>query len=172
MANMPLRFINSSNNVFSVNNWTQFIDVANSMGVRGRGKSTTNPPEASAVSSLVEALMQAGIGAAEILVVSGYASMVKTLRDLAVVHNWSSAQIRTVDKAMGHQKKVVIWAMTKTTAGMGFLNSMRRINVASSRHEEAFYVVGNWDALHIGRGDSGVQRLQEFLRYMQKRHSF
>ena len=77
--------------------------------------------------------MEKAVGLEDILIIAPYNAQVFDLKD-----KMPGARIGTVDKFQGQEAPIVIYSMTTSThadapRGMGFLYSLNRLNVATSR---------------------------------------
>ena len=110
------------------------------------GRQNESPEEVSAVATLVDHLLNAGLtwitstreekplGLADILVVAPYNAQVAAIRSQLP----PGARVGTVDKFQGQEAPIVIYSMASSSAedaprGMEFLYSPNRLNVATSR---------------------------------------
>lgn len=113
--------------------------------VAHRGNQSSSPEEADAVQKLVTGILESSptwvdrkgverpIGLNDILIIAPYNAQVFELQDRI-----PSARVGTVDKFQGQEAPIVIYSMTTSThadapRGMGFLYSLNRLNVATSR---------------------------------------
>src|SRR5262249_29583406 len=113
----------------------EFIDTAGASydeQLEPDGESRMNPQEAALVARKVHALIEAGVGAADIAVIAPYAAQVRHLRDLLDV---PGLEIDTIDGFQGREKEAVVitFVRSNTKGEVGFLSEIRRTNVALTR---------------------------------------
>jgi predicted RecB family nuclease len=113
--------------------------------VEHHGNQNSSPEEAEVISRLVADIlgsaaswvdrlgMERAVGWEDILIIAPYNAQVFDLKD-----RMPGARIGTVDKFQGQEAPIVIYSMTTSThadapRGMGFLYSLNRLNVATSR---------------------------------------
>jgi predicted RecB family nuclease len=113
--------------------------------VEHQGNQNSSPEEAEVISRLVADILGSAtswvdregvekpIGFEDILIIAPYNAQVFDLKD-----RMPNARIGTVDKFQGQEAPIVIYSMTTSThadapRGMGFLYSLNRLNVATSR---------------------------------------
>lgn len=96
--------------------------------------SRANPGEAAVVAALVERLLQGGLRASDIGVITPYSAQVTLLRGLRT-DAWKEVEVSTVDGFQGREKEAIIISMVRSNAAgdVGFLADKRRINVAVTR---------------------------------------
>lgn len=108
--------------------------------------SKRNPGEAAILISRLVELLRAGFAASEIAIITPYAAQVSELRNRArVVEGASDVEIDTVDAFQGREKDVVLLSLVRSNAAgeLGFLEDLRRMNVAVSRPRRQLFVVGD-----------------------------
>jgi senataxin len=86
-------------------------------------------------------------------VVSPYKEQVQHIRDSN--HNLvqsNSLEVNTVDAFQGQEKDIIIFSCVRTNnSGIGFLQDIRRLNVAITRAKYALYIVGNAETLKVDK---------------------
>ncbi len=123
-----------------------FIDTADSglFAERKRWGSTSreNEGEARVVKAIAERLLDAGIRAEDIAVISPYEDQVSLIRMLLEVEG---LEIKTVDGFQGREKEVVIVSFVRSnrTGDIGFLSDLRRLNVSITRAKRKLILIGN-----------------------------
>nr|XP_054294554.1 DNA-binding protein SMUBP-2 [Pongo pygmaeus] len=97
-------------------------------------QSKGNPGEVRLVSLHIQALVDAGVPARDIAVVSPYNLQVDLLRQ-SLVHRHPELEIKSVDGFQGREKEAVILSFVRSNrkGEVGFLAEDRRINVAVTR---------------------------------------
>jgi predicted RecB family nuclease len=113
--------------------------------VEHQGNQNSSPEEAEVIRQLVADILESAtswvdrkgvekaVGLEDILIIAPYNAQVFDLKDKI-----PGAKIGTVDKFQGQEAPIVIYSMTTSThadapRGMGFLYSLNRLNVATSR---------------------------------------
>ncbi|XP_043307701.1 DNA-binding protein SMUBP-2 isoform X1 [Cervus canadensis] len=105
-------------------------------------QSKGNPGEVRLVSLHVQALVDAGVRAADIAVITPYNLQVDLLRQ-SLAHRHPELEIRSVDGFQGREKEAVILSFVRSNrkGEVGFLAEDRRINVAVTRARRHVAVV-------------------------------
>ncbi|XP_065794024.1 DNA-binding protein SMUBP-2 [Muntiacus reevesi] len=105
-------------------------------------QSKGNPGEVRLVSLHVQALVDAGVRAADIAVITPYNLQVDLLRQ-SLAHRHPELEIRSVDGFQGREKEAVILSFVRSNrkGEVGFLAEDRRINVAVTRTRRHVAVV-------------------------------
>ncbi len=102
-----------------------------------------NEEEARKVKSIVESLLKIGLREEHIGVISPYDDQVVHLMDL--LEAYENLEIKTVDGFQGREKEVIIISFVRANerGEIGFLNDLRRLNVAITRPRKKLIMVGN-----------------------------
>ncbi|KAK1335647.1 hypothetical protein QTO34_003440 [Cnephaeus nilssonii] len=97
-------------------------------------QSKGNPGEVRLVSSHVQALVDAGVAASDIAVITPYNLQVDLLRQ-SLAHRHPELEIKSVDGFQGREKEAVVLSFVRSNrkGEVGFLAEDRRINVAITR---------------------------------------
>nr|XP_020739711.1 DNA-binding protein SMUBP-2 [Odocoileus virginianus texanus] len=105
-------------------------------------QSKGNPGEVRLVSLHVQALVDAGVRAADIAVITPYNLQVDLLRQ-SLAHRHPELEIRSVDGFQGREKEAVILSFVRSNrkGEVGFLAEDRRVNVAVTRARRHVAVV-------------------------------
>jgi superfamily I DNA and/or RNA helicase len=113
----------------------------------------------------VEALIAAGLPAAEIAVIAPYSAQVRHLREKLA---GQEVEVDTVDGFQGREKEAVVISLVRSNAAgeIGFLADERRMNVALTRARRKLIVIG--DSATIG-GHAFYERL---LKYFEERGAY
>ena len=122
-----------------------FIDTAGANydeSVEPEGDSRFNLSEAGLVVQKVQALLAAGLPAADIAVISPYSAQVRRLRELI---KEPEVEIDSVDGFQGREKEAVIVSLVRSNRDnqIGFLEDTRRMNVALTRARRKLIVIGD-----------------------------
>jgi len=105
------------------------------------GDSRLNPLEADLVVKKVNELLEHGISAENIAVISPYSAQVKLLREKIK----QEIEIDSVDGFQGREKEVIIVSLVRSNSDgdVGFLADTRRMNVAMTRARRKLIVIGD-----------------------------
>ncbi len=118
-----------------------FIDVNGYEKAVGEGPTYMNQEEGDCVVGLVRLLIRAGIEPSCIGVITPYKGQVNLIRESL---GQEGVQVDTVDAFQGREKDVVIISFVRSGAGgLGFLNDIRRLNVALTRARKLRIAVGS-----------------------------
>ena len=95
------------------------------------------------VSKHVQQLLEAGVRADQIAVVTPYSAQVRLLRDR--LGGIEGLEIGTVDGLQGREKEAVVLSLVRSNerGEVGFLSELRRLNVALTRARRHLCVVGD-----------------------------
>ncbi|MDD5368773.1 MAG: AAA domain-containing protein [Anaerolineaceae bacterium] len=109
------------------------------------GESRLNPLEAELVLRKVQELLDAGLAATEIAVITPYAAQVRLLRSRSEKLRQPAVEIDTVDGFQGREKEAVVVSLVRSNSEgeIGFLEDVRRMNVALTRARRKLVVIGD-----------------------------
>jgi superfamily I DNA and/or RNA helicase len=101
-----------------------------------------NDGEAELLASWAERLLAAGLPAEELAAIAPYSAQVARLRERTAL---AGAEVDTVDAFQGREKDAVLLSLTRSNGRgeLGFLNDLRRINVALTRARRHLFIVGD-----------------------------
>ena len=149
------------------NPWTEeplvFVDTAgcgHEETAEREEASRHNPGEAALVARIVGELLEAGVAARDVAVITPYNAQAQRLRerlpDLAL-------EIGTVDGLQGREKEAVVVSLVRSNdrGEVGFLADLRRLNVATTRARRHLTVIGDSATLAC---DAGLCALVEHLQ--------
>ncbi len=122
-----------------------FIDTAGASydeDVEVDGDSRYNQNEANLVVLKAQSLLDAGLSPADLAVISPYSAQVRLIRDLL---KESEIEIDSVDGFQGREKEAVIVSLVRSNPDgeIGFLEDVRRMNVALTRARRKLIVIGD-----------------------------
>ena len=122
-----------------------FIDTAGASydeSAEPEGDSLFNLSEADLVVEKVQALLAAGLPAGGIAVISPYSAQVRLLRERLPQ---PELEIDSVDGFQGREKEAVIVSLVRSNRDglIGFLEDVRRMNVALTRARRKLIVIGD-----------------------------
>ncbi|MBJ6759572.1 AAA family ATPase [Myxococcaceae bacterium JPH2] len=124
-----------------------FLDTAGK-GFDEEVEPTTNslfsPGEADLVLARVKALLAAGLSPRELAVITPYGAQARRLRE-AVEPLSPEVEVDTVDAFQGREKDAILVSLVRSNGEgqIGFLNDLRRMNVALTRARRHLFVVGD-----------------------------
>jgi ATP-dependent RNA/DNA helicase IGHMBP2 len=106
------------------------------------GQSRLNRREADLVANKVNALLEAGIAASQIGVITPYAAQARLLREKLPL---SDLEIDTVDGFQGREKEAIVMSLVRSNerGEIGFLSDLRRMNVAMTRARRKLLIIGD-----------------------------
>lgn len=135
--------------ILDPNNVLVFIDTCmleNRFERQRRGsESRENPLEAKIVSKIVEKLLESGVKAEMMGVITPYDDQ----RDLISLNVPEEVEVKTVDGYQGREKEVIILSFVRSNkAGeIGFLKDLRRLNVSLTRAKRKLIMIGDSSTL-------------------------
>ena len=106
-------------------------------------ESLRNEGEAELVVARVRELLAAGLDVRELAVITPYRAQALLLREQLI--DLSELEVDTVDAFQGREKDVIIVSLVRSNAAqqLGFLEDLRRLNVAITRPRRHLFVVGD-----------------------------
>jgi superfamily I DNA and/or RNA helicase len=127
-----------------------YIDTAGASfdeEVEPEGDSRYNPLEADLAARKVRSLLASGLDPASLAVISPYSAQVRQLRERI---RQPEIEIDSVDGFQGREKEAVIVSLVRSNPDgeIGFLEDIRRMNVAMTRARRKLIVIG--DSATIG----------------------
>lgn len=108
-------------------------------------ESKENEGEAALVASEVERILALGLSPADVAVIAPYDAQVQRLRTLLADRVEAGLEVDTVDGFQGREKEAVVVSLVRAneTGEVGFLQDVRRMNVALTRARSKLVVVGD-----------------------------
>jgi hypothetical protein len=112
-------------------------------------RSHLNSHEANFVAAFCRYLMQQGISASRITVLTTYTGQVLTLKRVMPRPSFQGVRITAVDNYQGEENDVILLSLVRSNEDgkIGFLSTSNRVCVALSRAKMGFYCVGNMKLL-------------------------
>jgi len=148
----------------------EFIDTAGAGYDEQRepdGESRLNPREAQLIAAKARQLVERGVPADGIGIITPYAAQARLLRDLL---GSDTFEVDTVDGFQGREKEAILISLVRSNdqQEIGFLADVRRMNVAMTRAKRKLIVVGDSATLS---GDAFYVRWIEHLEVAGAYHS-
>ena len=153
--------VESSDEIVNPRNVLIFVDTSKCPNrfERQRKGSTSreNPLEAEIVAKIIKKLVRAGVKKEWIGVITPYEDQVDLLRRMIDV------EVNTVDGYQGREKEVIIISFVRSNVRgeIGFLDDLRRLNVALTRAKRKLIMVGDSKTLS---SHETYRRLIEFIK--------
>ncbi|RDA85864.1 hypothetical protein CP532_4924 [Ophiocordyceps camponoti-leonardi (nom. inval.)] len=124
-------------------------------------ESKSNEMEAALVRQHVKRLMEAGVRAEDVAVVTPYNAQLALLAPLK--EQFPGIELGSVDGFQGREKEAVIVSLVRSNAegDVGFLGEKRRLNVAMTRPKRSLTVIG--DSETASRGSKFMKKWMAFL---------
>ncbi len=128
-----------------------FIDTSNMDNSQEErlqdSKSLINRLEAEICLELANRYVENGVSKDDIGIISPYADQIKLISDKTDV------EVKTVDGFQGREKEIIIISTVRCNDNgeIGFLNDLRRLNVAITRAKRKLIIVGNRDTLNSNK---------------------
>jgi ATP-dependent RNA/DNA helicase IGHMBP2 len=131
------------------------------------GESRRNPLEADLVIRKVQSLLDSGVSPGDIAVISPYAAQVRLLRERL---KQPEIEIDSVDGFQGREKEAVIVSLVRANrdGDIGFLQDIRRMNVALTRARRKLIVIGDSATITV---HPFYQRLVDYFESIGAYHS-
>lgn len=126
-----------------------FVDVGGDGIEDKRGFSTFNTNEARCVARVLHDLLEAGVQANEVGVLTAYLAqrgeLIRAVQDRGLGHVLPAVTVDTVDGYQGMERDVVLFSATRSNASntLGFLADARRMNVMLTRARRGLIIFGN-----------------------------
>ena len=136
----------NSNNPITDDTPIVFIDTLGEFKEERKkaSQSKYNPKEAEIVKEIVEKLKDLGINVEDIGVITPYKDHEEYLKTLI-----PDVEIKTVDGFQGREKEIIIISLVRSNLdeNIGFLDDLRRLNVALTRAKRKLIIVGDGKTL-------------------------
>ncbi|XP_055599080.1 putative helicase MOV-10 [Uranotaenia lowii] len=147
------------------------IIFESTMGRLARDKISTsyyNKKEIDMVTFYLQKIISCGINdrpiqQTDIGIVSPYRKQCLELKQMCQQRGWNDIQVGSVESFQGREKAIMILTTVRSgTSGVGFLNNVKRLNVALTRAKALLIVIGNPETLQQD------VNWYEFIRYCHK----
>ncbi len=128
-----------------------------------RSTSYENPKEAEIVKALIEELETMGAKPEQIGIITPYAAQVKLLKKLIDTEE-KVYEIKSVDGFQGREKEIIIISFVRSNdrGEIGFLQDLRRLNVALTRAKRKLICIGDSKTLTCN------ETYQRLIAYIEK----
>ncbi|WP_126973379.1 AAA domain-containing protein [Gynurincola endophyticus] len=147
----------------------QWIDTAGAGYEEDKsGSSTYNPEEARFIIKHLQWLQhEKGYHDEQITIIAPYRAQVKILQEL-VTEAGKAVKVSTVDAIQGQESDIVYISLTRSNIDqqIGFLQELRRMNVAMTRAKHLLIMVGDSSTL------TGISFYQRLLDYTQSMNGY
>lgn len=122
-------------------------------------QSKSNEGEAKIAIKVLKELLDSGLAASEVAIISPYSAQVSLLRSMSPDE---AVEIGSIDGFQGREKEAIILSLVRSNqeGECGFLDEMRRLNVALTRAKKHLCVIGDGDTL---RRNDKLRGLIDFL---------
>ncbi|XP_055631253.1 putative helicase MOV-10 [Toxorhynchites rutilus septentrionalis] len=155
-------------------NWSELpnpkipIIFESTMGKLDREKDSTsyfNRKEIELVDFYLKKIISAGINDRTVVqqdigIISPYKKQCIKLKQMCQRHGWNDIEIGSVEAFQGREKPIMLLTTVRSgTNGVGFLNNVKRLNVALTRARALLIVIGNPETLQQD------VNWYEFIRY-------
>ncbi len=123
-----------------------FIDTAGANydeALEADGDSRFNPQEAELAMVKLQSLLDAGLSPSDVAIISPYSAQVRLLRER--LGKQPQVEVDSVDGFQGREKEAVIVTLVRSNreGEIGFLEDVRRMNVALTRARRKLIVIGD-----------------------------
>jgi len=162
----PASFSPPWNLVLKPENVLVFIDTSqkeNKFETQRRGStSKENHLEANLTKNLVRKLLKMGLKEENLGIIAPYDDQVDLIRSLLETEN---IEVNTVDGYQGREKEVIILSFVRSNKEreIGFLEDLRRLNVALTRPKRKLIAIGDSETL------SSHKTYRDFINFVKKK---
>ncbi|TGO90065.1 hypothetical protein BPOR_0081g00180 [Botrytis porri] len=156
----PLIFFDTQGGDFPEKSEEESADKKAGKGMLGESKS--NEMEAILVRRHVQNLVDAGLKAEDIAVVTPYNAQL-ALMSRSMKEAFPGIELGSVDGFQGREKEAIIVSLVRSNSEreVGFLGERRRLNVAMTRPRRSLTIIG--DSETVSRGSQFLKRWMGFL---------
>ncbi|ACO03594.1 MAG TPA: IGHMBP2 family helicase [Persephonella sp.] len=126
-------------------------------------RSKYNPEEAKAVKSIVEKLKEIGVLTEDIGVITPYKDHEDYLKKII-----PDVEVKTVDGFQGREKEVIVISLVRSNPEeeIGFLDDLRRLNVALTRAKRKVIIIGDSKTL------SSNETYRKLIKFIKEKGTF
>jgi superfamily I DNA and/or RNA helicase len=144
-----------------------FVDVDGEQQWRREFSGSVNPTEVEVAAEVVNALIDSGtVAPDELGVITPYRGQRSLIADELTSH--PEVEVSTVDGFQGRERKVVVFSTVNTKqGGLEFAGNQTRFNVAATRPENRFIILGNRSAIRANA--PGGNLLHRYLDYVKNK---
>jgi RNA polymerase-binding transcription factor DksA len=144
-----------------------FVDVDGEQQWRKEFSGSVNPTEVDVAADVVNALIDSGtVAPDELGVITPYRGQRSLIADELTSH--AEIEVSTVDGFQGREREVIVFSTVNTKrGGLQFAGNRNRFNVAATRPEQRFIIIGNRSA--IRENAPGGNLLRRYLDYAKTR---
>ncbi|BDY12443.1 IGHMBP2 family helicase [Hydrogenimonas cancrithermarum] len=120
------------------------VDLDADEVLQPRATSYENPVEAEWVMNAVKALLEGGVEADEIGIITPYLAQVKRIRQMLETEGLK-VEVKSVDGFQGREKEAIVISFVRANIAkeIGFVKDRRRLNVAMTRAKTKLIMIGN-----------------------------
>jgi len=156
----PLIFFDTQGGDFPERSEEEEIGKKPGKGLMAESKS--NEMEAELVKKHVQNLVNAGVKAEDIAVITPYNAQL-ALMSRSMKEAFPGIELGSVDGFQGREKEAIIVSLVRSNPDheVGFLGEKRRLNVAMTRPRRSLTIIG--DSETVSRGSKFLKRWMEFL---------
>jgi len=156
---------------FGKNEPVVFFDTCGKFMEKKKNSSPSryNPKEAEFVVALVEKLLSAGAKEEHIGIITPYKDHEEYIK--RIIENekeMENVEVKSVDGFQGREKEIIILSLVRANEKeeIGFLNDIRRLNVAITRAKRKLIIIGDAKTLSINK------TYQNLIEYIKKNGKF
>lgn len=148
-----------------------FIDSAGKGWDEERGEedtSTYNPEQAERTVEEVRRILQRGVVPSDVAVITPYDAQVRILRQALREECEQGLEVGSIDGFQGREKEAIVLDLVRSNERneIGFLNDIRRMNVALTRARRFLLVIGDSATL------SSSSFYNAFIEYTERVHAY
>ncbi len=142
-----------------------FVDINGEQQWRREFSGSVNPTEVEVAADVVDALIDSGtVAPDELGVITPYRGQRSLIADELTSH--AEVEVSTVDGFQGREREVVVFCTVNTKqGGLEFAGNRNRFNVAATRPERRFIILGNRSA--IRENAPGGNLLHRYLDHVR-----
>ncbi len=125
-----------------------FLDVKGEESQKEGSFSFSNQEEANATNHIIESLYNQGLVKDDIGIISPYNDQVEVLKE-----RFPEIEVKSIDGFQGREKEVIIvnFVRANREGMLGFVEDVRRLNVALTRAKRKLILIGNMETLQTNK---------------------